>query len=274
MTQFAFALFALFGVPVALITLVFLGHRLTPRRIWFSAPVQVVATLAVLGCIGAPIAITMVDSQGEYFEDVRELVGGAFALPDGVKVDKQRDRTVRLGDCWRNAVSWRSKVMFGSAAAFDRWYADEGWRAGIVKQIAGYYGVEPNRISVTDGALNLRARDPEYQLVDDGKAYRQNVRILEFYEPFVCTAIEKGADGRLSLRPCDPVALAGDSGNAGRVIVNPSAKKRTLEGQIYYAQGPSTCTNPVRRVVNNALGLPHPDGGEPNTSIAGVLPIM
>lgn len=273
MDQFTFAIVALFGVPAALIALVFLGHRLMPRCIWFSLPVQTVATLVVLGCIGVPVAIVMVDGQGDYFDDVGDLVGGAFALPDGVTVNKQGDRTVRLGDCWRNAVNWRSDVEFGSEAAFDQWYAGEGWRRGIVDQIAGYYGVARARISVAEGALDLRARDPKYQLSQERGSYAQNTRILEFYERFVCTAIEKGADGGLSLRPCDPVALAGDGGNAGRVIVNPREKKRTLEGQIYYAQGPSTCTNPVRRAVNNALGLTHPEGGDPNTAIGSVLPM-
>jgi hypothetical protein len=274
MTQFVFALFAMFGVPAALIALVFLGHRLTPRRIWFSVPVQTVATLAVLGCIGVPVMIANFDSQGEYFEDETALVSQAFGLPAGVTVDRQKDRSLGLGDCWRNAVNWRSQVTFQPAAAFDQWYQSEGWRAGIVDQVASYYGQEPARISLAEGALDLRARDPKYQLVDDHKAYSQNVRILEFDEPFVCTAIEKGADGRLSLRPCDPVSLAGDGGNAGRVIINPSAKDRTLEGRIYYAQGPSTCTNPIRRAVNNVLGLPHPEGGEPNTSIGQSLPIF
>lgn len=274
MGQFTFAIISLLGVPAALIALVILGHRITPKRIWYSAPVQAVASLMLLGCIGVPVAITMVDSQGDYFDDVGDLVGGAFALPSGVTIDKQRDKTVRLGDCWRNAVNWRSDVAFPSAAAFDQWYTGEGWRTGVVHQIARYYGVEPDHIIVAEGALDLRARDLKYRLIDDHKAYRQNVRILEFYEPFVCTAIEKGVDGRLSLRPCDPVALKGDSGNAGRVIVNPSAKKRSLAGQIYYAQGPSTCDNVVRRAVNTALGLPHPEGGAPNVSIGGVLPIM
>jgi hypothetical protein len=274
MSQFAFAMLSLFGVPAGLIVLVFLGHKLTPKKIWFSAPVQTVATLMVLGCIGAPIAIVMIDSQGEYFDDETVLVSEAFSLPAGVAVDRQGDRTVRLGDCWRNAVNWWSEVEFGSAVAFDQWYAAERWRTGIVNQIADYYGVEPARISVAQGALDLRMRDPKYQLSQGRGSYSQNARILEFYEPFVCAAIEKGADGRLSLRPCDPVALKEDIGNGGKVVINPSAKDRTLEGRIYYAQGPSTCTNPVRRAVNDALGLPHPKGGEPNTVISGALPIM
>ena len=57
------------------------------------------------------------------------------------------------------------------------------------------------------------------------------------------------------------------------MIINPSAKKRRLEGRIYYAQGPAHCTNPLRRAVNNALGLPHPEGGKPNTNIGGAMPI-
>lgn len=274
MTGFMFAMVSFFVLPLAVIGLLILAHRLTPTAIWMSRPVQVLATLLFLASIAAPIAIVNIDSQGEYFDDETALVSQAFGLPAGVQIDRQGDRTLRLGDCWRNAANWRSEVAFPNAAAFDQWYADEGWRTGIVEQVAGYFGVEPARISVTQGALDLRTRDPKYQLVDDHTAYSQNVRILEFEEPFICAAIEKGADGRLTLRPCDPVALAGDSGNTGGVIVNPSAKNRTLEGRIYYASGPSYCSNLLRRAVNNALGLPHPEGAEPNTSIGGILPIM
>jgi hypothetical protein len=49
-------------------------------------------------------------------------------------------------------------------------------------------------------------------------------------------------------------------GNGGQVILRPDAGKQTLEGRIYYARGPSTCTNPLRRTFNGVLGLPHPPG--------------
>ncbi|MDP5103920.1 MAG: hypothetical protein NWP98_08345 [Erythrobacter sp.] len=274
MTGFMFAMVSFFVLPFAVIGLLILAHRLTPAAIWMSRPVQVLATLLFLASIAAPIAIVNIDSQGEYFEDETALVSQAFGLPAGVQVDRQGDRTLRLGDCWRNAANWRSDVVFPNAAAFDQWYADEGWRTGIVDQAAGYFGKQPKQVRVAPGALDLQERAPHYVLSDEGGSYHRNVRILEFYEPFVCAAIERDADGTISLRPCDPIAERADMGNAGRVIVNPSAKNRTLEGRIYYASGPSYCTNPLRRAVNNALGLPHPEGGEPNTSMGGVLPIM
>ena len=267
-----FALVALLGVPVALVALLVVIHRLTPKAVWKTFTVQTLATAAFIGAIAAPYLIYLYDGEGNYFEDRDQLVGDAFALPAGALVNQQRDRTVRLGDCWRNAVNWRSDVEFASPEAFDEWYAGEGWREGVVDQIAGYYGVEAESISVADGALDLRMRDPKYKLVDDHKAYSQNVRILEFYEPFVCAAIEKGEDGSIALRACDPVSLERDTGNAGEVILNPSLKDRTLEGRIFYAQGPSTCTNPVRRAVNEAMGWPHPEGGEANISMGAILP--
>jgi hypothetical protein len=274
MTGFVFALIAIFGVPAAIVALMVLAHRLMPAAIWYSRPVQALSVLAFLSCVGLPVLILTVDSQGDYFEDSTALVSEAFALPQGVTVQQQGDKSVRLGDCWRNAVNWRSDVAFGSAAAFDQWYADEGWRSGMVKQVADYFGEEPARITVAPGALDLRMRDPKYQLSRGRDSHRQNARIVEFYEPFVCTAIEKDATGRVMLRPCDPIAVAEDTGNAGRIIINPRAAKRALAGRIYYAQGPSTCTNPVRRAVNNALGLPHPEGGEPDTQIGSALSIM
>ena len=274
MTGFTFAMISIFGVPAAVLALLILAHRLTPAAVWKTLPVQVLATLAFLSCIGLPVAIMQFDSQGDYFDDHTALVSEAFALPAGVTVDRQGDKTVRLGDCWRNSVNWRSEATFPDAASFDRWYAGQGFQQGIVRQVASYFGKPPALVSVAPGALDLSPRDPQYVLSDENGSYQRNVRILEFYQPFVCTAIDRAADGSITLRRCDPIAEGGDVGNAGQVIVNPDAKKRTLEGRIYYAQGPSYCTNPVRRAVNGALGLSHPEGGKPNTEMGGSLPIL
>lgn len=274
MTGFTFAMLSLFGVPFAVLGLLLLAHRLTPVAIWQTRLVQVLAFLGFLCCIGLPVAIMQIDSQGDYFDDETALVREAFGLPGGVTVNHQSDKTLRLGDCWRNAVNWRSEVTFPDAASFDRWYASQSFRAGITRQVADYFGQPPERMSVELGALDLQPRGSQYVLSDENGSYQRNTRILQFYQPFVCTAVDRAADGSITLRRCDPIAERGDVGNAGQVIVNPDAKKRTLEGRIYYASGPSTCTNPLRRTVNNALGLPHPEGGEPNTAIGGVLPIM
>lgn len=274
MTQFAFSLVALFGVPAAIVALIFLAHRLTPKPIWYSRPVQAVAILGFLSCIALPVAIVMIDTQGDYFDDETALVSKAFGLPEGALVDRQRDKTLRLGDCWRNAVNWRSEVAFPNAATFDRWYASGAFRQGIVAQVADYFGQPAEAITIAPGALDLAPRDPRYELSDARDSYHRNTRILRFDQPFVCTAIDRAADGSIALRRCDPIARGGDVGTSGQVILNPDAKTRQFEGLIYYAQGPSTCTNPVRRAVNAALGLPHPEGGKPNTQMASVLPIM
>ena len=210
MTQFAFAHLSLFGVPAVIIGLLLLAYRLTPAAIWKSVPVQVLVTLAFLGCIGVPVAILWIDSQGEYFDDETQLVSQAFALPAGVTVDHQGDKTVRLGDCWRNAVNWQSEVTFPDAAAFGRWYAGQGFQQGIVRQVASYFGQPPERVSVAPDALDLLPRDPKHELSDEKGSYQSNVRILKFYQPFVCVAIERGADGDISLRRCDPIAEGGD----------------------------------------------------------------
>ena len=274
MTQFAFAMLAMFGVPAMIVALLIVAHRLTPALVWKTWPVQAAATLAFVGCIAVPFAIMRVDSQGDYFEDEAALVTDAFGLPEGVIVDHQRDKTVRLGDCWGNAVNWRSEVAFPDAAAFDRWYGSRGYQQGIIRQVSDYFGQPPTRVSVAPGALDLLPRGPQYVLSDEPGSYQRNTRILEFYQPFVCAAIDRKPDGTIALRRCDPIAEGGDAGNAGQVIVNPDAAERKLEGRIYYAQGPSTCINPLRRTVNRVLGLPHPEGGAPNTAIGGVLPKM
>lgn len=274
MTQFAFALVAMFGVPAALVALIFLAYRLTPKPIWYSRPVQALAVIAFLSCIVLPILIINLDSQGDYFDDETALVSSAFGLPDGTTVNRQGDKTLRLGDCWRNAVNWRSDVAFPDAAVFDRWVASGAYRQGIVAQVADYFGQRPDRIRIAPGALDLAPRNPQYVLSNARDSYQRNTRILQFYHPFVCTAIDRAADGSISLRRCDPIVEGGDGGTAGQVILNPDAKKRQVDGLIYYAQGPSTCTNPVRQGLNGLLGLPHPEGGRPNTEMASVLPIL
>lgn len=273
MTQFAFAMFSLFGVPCAIVAVLLLAHRLTPPAIWQTRAVQAFATLALLACIGLPVAIMWIDSQGEFFDDETVLVRQAFGLPEGVMIERQGDKTLRLGDCWRNAVNWQADAVFDDPAAFDRWYAAAPYRDGIMKQVSNYFGQTPAQMSVAPGALDLHERGAQYVLSDKAGSYARNTRILDYYEPFVCAAIERGTDGSISLRRCDSVAERDDTGNAGRVIIRPNVKKRTLKGQIFYASGPSYCTNPLRRAVNGVLGLPHPEGGLPNTAINGALPI-
>jgi hypothetical protein len=273
MTQFAFYICSMFGVPAMIVALIVLAYRLTPAKVWYSRPVQAVAVLAFLGCIAGPVAITQIDSQGEYFEDETALVSEAFRLPTGVTVDRQGDKSVRLGDCWRNAVNWRSEVTFPNADAFYGWFNGEGYSQGIVAQVADYFGQPPARVSVAPGALDLLPRDPQYVRSRGRDSLGLNRRILEYDKPFVCTAIDRGTDGSITLRRCDPIAEDGDVGNAGQVILQPDASKQTLKGRIYYAHGPSTCTNPLRRALNNALGLPHPEGGKPDIQIGSRMPI-
>lgn len=273
MTQFAFAMLSMFGVPALMIALLILAHRLTPAAVWKTWPVQTAATLAFLGCIGLPVLIVRLDSQGDYFDDETALVSQAFGLPAGVTVGRQGDKSVRLGDCWRNAVNWRAGVTFPDSDAHYGWLYGKGYRQGIVNQVAAYFGQPPARVSVAPGALELAARDAQYVLSDERGSYDRNTRILNYLKPFVCTAIERGADGSITLRRCDPIAEGGDEGNAGQIILRPDAEKQTLEGRIYYARGPSTCTNPLRRGLNTALGLPHPEGAAPDNRVAGSLPL-
>lgn len=270
-----FAYLALIGVPVFGIAMLFVGHWLLPKRVWFSFQVQTLVTGWFFATVATPFLVVWKDSEGDYFEDERALVTQAFALPPGTSIDRQGDRTLRTGDCWRNAVNWRSEITFPSQAAFNEWVARNDYKAGIVEQLAGYHGIEPGDITVEPGALDMRERDPKYQLRDGHKSYRHNVRVIEFYRPFVCAAIERSGDDAFTLRPCDPLAQEPDVGNAGIVVINPNAGNRDgkLEGRIYYAGGPHYCTNPVRKQVNDALGLPHPMDDTPNTRMGGTMPL-
>jgi hypothetical protein len=260
MTQFAFVMASMLGVPAMIVALLILAHRLTPAPVWKTWPVQTAATLAFLGCIAVPVAIMQIDSQGEFFDDETALVSEAFGLPAGVTVGKQGDKSLRLGDCWSNGVNWNADVTFSGADTFYQWFYAKAFRQGIVTQVAEYYGQPPAKVSVGPGALDLLPRDPKYALSKDRGSYDLNTRIVRYYKPFVCTAIERGDDGSITLRRCDPIAEGGDVGNGGQVILRPDAGKQTLEGRIYYARGPSTCTNPLRRTFNGVLGLPHPPG--------------
>ena len=272
MDGFTFGLLTLFGVPAAMLALLFLAFRLVPRPRWYSKPVQFVATSWLLALIAAPFALAWIDMQGEYFDDSEELVQEAFALPSASKVSYQGDRTVRLGDCWRNATNWRSEVQFASSDDFDGWYAAQPWREAVSRQVAGYFGIAPGDVDLEEGALDLRDRDARYVLSDARDSYTWNTRIFEFSQPFACAAIEQDeAGGTVTLRRCDPLAVPEDVGNKGWVIVNPDPASRTLEGRILYLAGPHYCTNPLRRGLNTALGLPHPEG-ESNLSMSSLLP--
>jgi len=272
MTQITFAMVSMFGIPALIVGLLILAHKLTPAPVWKTWPVQAAATLAFLGCIGVPVLILRIDGQGEHYDNETALVSEAFALPAGVKVGRQGDKSLRLGDCWRNAVHWRSEVTFPNADAFYQWFYGKGYSQAIVAQVADYFGQSPAQVSIAPGALDLAPRLSQYELSRKAGSYDRNVRILKYMKPFVCTAIERGDDGSITLRRCDPVAEGGDPGNAGQVILRPDVSKQSLEGRIYYARGPYTCTNPVRRAVNGILGLPHPEGGAPNTAMGGGLP--
>lgn len=272
MNGFTFAMVIMFGVPAAMLALLFLAHRLVPKKIWYSKPVQFVAIAWFLALIAAPFTLAWIDMEGEYFDSSEELVQQAFALPAGSAVDYQRDRTVRLGDCWRNAVNWRSEASFASAQSFDAWYAAQEWREPVAAQVAAYFGVDESDVLVEEGALDLRDRDPRYVLSDENGSYHWNTRIFEFSQPFVCAAIERdeGA-GQVALRKCDPLARPEDVGEAGWVIVNPDPKDKRVEGRILYLDGPHYCTNPIRRGINTALGLPHPES-DSNLSMSSVFP--
>jgi hypothetical protein len=132
-----------------------------------------------LGCIAVPVAILQIDSQGDYFDSETALVSEAFGLPAGVTVGKQGDKTLRLGDCWRNAVNWNADVRFSDTDAFYQWFNRKGIGQGIVHQVGGYFGQLPARVSIAPGALDLAARLPQYELSDQPGSYQRNVRILK-----------------------------------------------------------------------------------------------
>ena len=268
MDHLTFELLALFGLPAVMTAVLLLAYRLIPRSVWLLKTVQAFVAIWFIAIIAVPVTIMLVDSQGEYFDGSEELVQTAFALPAGVEVDYQRDRTVKLGDCWQNAVNWRSEARFLAARDFEFWLEDRPFQTSIVAQIEDYFGLP---VAVEDGALQLRGRDPKYRLSDELGSFQANKAILEFPEPFLCAAIERHpASSGLVLRPCDPIARPFDKGSEGWVIVNPDRDENLVEGRIQYRRGPKTCINPIRRRINEFLGLPHPPG-EPDLGFSTTI---
>ena len=269
-----FTILAALVMPLTLIVIAALLGKFLPTRVLRSWPSQVLGTALVLGALGMPIAAFLIDGQGDYFDDRQTLVGGGLGLPEDVEIANQRGGS--LGDCWSNNVNWWLKVKFGSDERVEAWFSREPWRATLPAQIADYFSTPLSRVTIVDGAFDQRRMDPRWEWrrqpgertpdwVHDRRGY---------FEPFVCVAIDgPGGAGGLTLRPCDPILRPQDIGNKGRVILRRSDKPATLEGHIQYVGGPRYCTNPLRRALNNALGLPHPEGDKPNTKIASSLPI-
>lgn len=249
---------AWFGVPFAAIGLLMLAYRLMPLSVWKSWPVQTFVTLAFLAAIAAPIAITWIDAQGDYFDDRNDLVRGGLSTPVEAEVAKQRFNS--LGNCWSNGVNWNVKVDFGSAENLKGWYQREPWQQSLPDQISAYFGVPRGRVTIEEGALSPAMRDEKWIWDEQGRIPDWISRTYGYITPFVCTAIdgEAGQDGKITLRRCDPIALPKDTGNLGRVTITREDKPGILQGHIHYLGGPTYCTNPLRRGLNDLLGLPHP----------------
>lgn len=252
-----FTILALLGLPLTMIVLLALLGKFLPTRVLRRPLVQGLATVMFLSAIGLPVAAFMIDGQGDYFEDRWALVGGGLGLPADAEIAGQRGGS--LGDCWSNQVNWSPNVAFGSDEQVEAWFSREPWREPLPAQIADYFATPFNRLTIADGALDQRRMDGRWELGPDDPIPDWVHRRYGYIEPFVCVAIDgPGGEGGLTLRPCDPIVLPEDVGTKGRVILRRGGVPGTLEGHIHYLGGPRYCTNPLRRALNGALGLPHP----------------
>jgi hypothetical protein len=254
-----FTILTVLVMPLTLIVIAALLGKFVPTRVLRSWPSQVAATVLVLGALGMPIAAIVIDGQGGYFDDRHALLGDGLGLPADVEIASQRGG--RLGDCWSNQVNWSPDVSFGSDEGVDAWFSRAPWRDPLPAQIAGYFGTPLSRMTIAEGALDQRRMDPRWELDPDDPIPDWVHRRYGYIEPFVCVAIEgPGGEDGLTLRPCDPILLPEDVGNKGRVILRRGGVPGTLAGHINYIGGPPYCTNPLRRTLNDMLGLPHPPG--------------
>ncbi len=262
-----FTILTVLVIPLTLIVIAALLGNFLPTRVLRSWPSQVVATVLVLGALGMPIAAILIDGQGDYFDDRRALLGDGLGLPADVEIASQRGG--RLGDCWSNQVNWSPDVRFGSDERVDAWFSRAPWRDPLPAQIAEYFGTPLSQVKVVQGALDQRRMDPRWELGPDDAIPDWVHRRYGYIEPFVCVAIDgPGGEGGLTLRPCYPIVLPEDVGSKGRVILRRGGVPGTLAGHVNYIGGPPYCTNPLRRPLNNALGLPHPPGSP--TSLPGM----
>jgi hypothetical protein len=262
-----FSILSVLIVPFAMIILLALIGKFVPKKIVTSFPFQTFATVWFIGIFAVPISAIYFDAQDDFFEDRYALVRDGLGMPATVEVPSPGRFSGSLGDCWSNSVNWSLEATFPSDEQLELWFAQQSYREPLVKQISAYFDTPMDHITVLNGALDPREIDKKW-MSDINEPMREwwQYRRRSYFEPSVCLAIERPDETGegLILRPCDPVVLPEDMGNMGRVILNRSGSSAVLAGEIYYATGPSYCTNPVRRAVNNALGLPHPEARRPD----------
>ncbi len=255
-----FSILSTMIVPLAMIAVLALAGWLLPRRITKNPLFQSVVVVWLVGIIALPVSAIHFDAQGDFFDDRNALVREGLGMPAQVEVAHKKYNN--LGDCWSNSVDWSVEAKFPSQEDRDAWLESEAYREPLIDQISSYFDIPIDQINVRDGALNLAEMEPRWRNADVRDLDKRYIsRRYGHWQPFVCVAIERADPdaNTLTLRRCDPVMLPEDNGNMGRVILNRQGKAKILEGHIFYASGPAYCSNPVRRAVNSALGLPHPE---------------
>ncbi|WP_017666032.1 hypothetical protein [Porphyrobacter sp. AAP82] len=254
-----FVILTMLVVPMVLVAVAVLLSKGLSAQDLRRPPVRIAGTAAVLGAVGLPVATMVIDAQGAFFGDGRALIGAGLGVPEDIAIRGQKGD--RLGDCWSNQVRWSLDLDFGSPGRLDQWFDRAPWRGSLAAQIARYYDIPVEQVSIAPGALDQRVKN---------HAGAQNVPPARPGGPWstavdgerlVCAAIHERGGGRgLDLRPCDPAALAEDDGSKGWVLLRRGGVPGTLTGSVRYRGGPAYCTNPLRRSVNAVLGLPHPPG--------------
>ena len=125
----------------------------------------------------------------------------------------------------------------------------------VVGYVAEYHGVRPADIEIAPGALDWRTPassdyDPDVLVTPQHYQLQRS--------PSICAAIDRTGD-TVRLRRCNPLRAKDDGGNAGHILAVDEHVFRQLRLSLVNEQPPPWCEYPVRRAVNAALGLPHPD---------------
>ena len=126
----------------------------------------------------------------------------------------------------------------------------------LLAYLLDYHDLPRSAVSIEAGALDWR-RVNAWDYDPDKPMFPE--RYTRITNEFVCARIDRTGD-ELTLAPCNPVRIFEPRGNAGYVLAVDDDLRDLLKiDLVHAARAPHWCENPVRRAVNGALGLDHPD---------------
>lgn len=253
MDRAQFAVILAFAPFVTLAAIVFIAWW--RQRSYVPGRTHGWAGWAILLTLGASFASFVYD-QSEHGGNAYQSLNRALGLPAGMELE-----VPWLGDdvCARDVRRYRQEQKFPSREAMSQWRAGNADLRRLMGYLSDYYGVEETAFDVRAGTFDWQRIDDRYDLQDSG--YWSPERFRYYRNELVCADIFPGRSGDKSyiLAPCDPAARPERLGPLGRVAFVLDEKDGLYVADVDHMRASAFCTNPVRRRVNELLGLPHPD---------------